>query len=255
MLGRLSRPAPCWDWTLGVRANHGLTRCLQQLAANSHGFRSVHHDTQAACSEAEATRRQEALIKEEETREAESGARAAQRAAAERERKARKKARRKVRACPQFRTVLCASLQQTCRAVCRAQSASEECAAHRHCAQAGKSQDTRPIKQSSRFCLRFLVSNTTNLVSQAKLEEERARQEAEEAEATAAEEAAHADAACRRQAKLARHKAALDAQEAEHQAALAIAATRSRSQVRPLGAKTARLTSASSQLCNHDLAR
>lgn len=51
---------------------------------------------QAAFSEAESFRRQEALIREEEEREAECDARAALKAALDRERKARKRERRKV---------------------------------------------------------------------------------------------------------------------------------------------------------------
>ncbi len=51
---------------------------------------------QAAFSEAESIRRQDALIREEEQHEAESDARAALKAAADRERRARKKQRRKV---------------------------------------------------------------------------------------------------------------------------------------------------------------
>lgn len=51
----------------------------------------------AAFSEAESFRRQEALIREEEEREAQSGARAALKAALDRERKARKRERRKAK--------------------------------------------------------------------------------------------------------------------------------------------------------------
>ena len=52
---------------------------------------------QVAFSEAESIRRQEALIREEEQREAQHSERAALKASLDRERKARKKERRKVR--------------------------------------------------------------------------------------------------------------------------------------------------------------